>query len=297
MNANDIRIALEEISGGAACREFELSNLVQLGGSYRQSRWRAQANPVDLFIKIMPLRDYLQLEASYLDLELLHGALENCATAHVPEPWFVARSGGLALFGSEYVELETLDSDKLDALAETLKHLHQSTEEPFGLSRDNFIGDTPQLNTPADDWISFWKHARLEPQIALATKNGLAAPTLDACREVQTQAERWLSPVDPALVHGDLWSGNFAQTPDGKVALYDPACYYGDPDVDIAMTRLFGRLDERFYSRYYELRGIQQPQPKLYDFYNLYHLLNHFNLFGGSYAGAVAHTAESLLKS
>ena len=157
----------------------------------------------------------------------------------------------------------------------------------FGFFQDNFIGARPQINTPSDSWISFFRDYRLAPQFKAA--DSYFTPRE---RELNTKLldhldEFLLEPENPSLVHGDLWSGNVMCGSDGKAMLIDPACYVGHAEVDLAMTELFGGFPPAFYDAYREVHPLQPGYENRRDLYNLYQLLNHLNLFGPSYLGAV----------
>jgi fructosamine-3-kinase len=191
--------------------------------------------------------------------------------------------------GAGYLLLEFLElNGKRDfaALGRMLASAHRKTAPRFGWSRDNYIGSTPQLNGWCDDWAEFWLERRMRPQIELANKNGfrLSLPSLKLLEKHKPQ---------PSLLHGDLWSGNAGFTADGPV-VFDPAVYYGDREADLAMTELFGGFPREFYAAYHHAFPLQEGYEKRKTLYNLYHLLNHLNLFGGGYLGQVEATLRLL---
>ena len=157
----------------------------------------------------------------------------------------------------------------------------------FGFFQDNFIGARPQVNTPSDSWISFFRDNRLAPQFKAADSyfdtndRKLVTKLLDHLEEFLVEPEK------PSLLHGDLWSGNVMCGPDGKAMLIDPACYVGHAEADLAMTELFGGFPTEFYKAYHEARPLQDGYENRRDLYNLYQLLNHLNLFGATYLGPV----------
>ena len=185
--------------------------------------------------------------------------------------------------GEAYLLLQWLElrsRGDFAALGRMLAQVHRSTHDRFGWARDNFIGATPQRNDRTGDWKKFWCEQRMEPQLELARRNGHRVDIGRVCEVLDGHAPQ------PSLVHGDLWSGNFGFTAEGPV-VFDPAVYYGDREVDLAMTELFGGFPPAFYSAY-------GPMPAGYEtrkhLYNLYHLLNHLNLFGGRYLAQVNAT-------
>lgn len=179
-------------------------------------------------------------------------------------------------------------------------NLHRCYTESFGFFEDNFIGATVQLNLPNEkektNWIEFYWNKRLLFQYKLAEKNGYCD---DFLRKLFSKLENKIelilnqSEIKPSLLHGDLWSGNFIADEKGKVCLIDPAVYYGDREADLAMTKLFGGFNERFYSAYFEEFPLNEGWQERENIYKLYHLLNHLNLFGSSYYGSVISAIKS----
>ena len=174
------------------------------------------------------------------------------------------------------------------ALGRMLAHAHRIPGPRFGWQRDNYIGATPQQNGWSDSWADFWWTRRMAPQLALATEKGfvLKAPPLELLQQHEPQ---------PSLLHGDLWSGNVGFTRDGP-AVFDPAVYYGDREADLAMTELFGGFPPAFYAAYDEAFPRDEGYARRKPLYNLYHLLNHLNLFGGGYLAQVQETLRLLLR-
>ena len=157
----------------------------------------------------------------------------------------------------------------------------------YGFKHDNYIGSGFQLNTPKDSWISFFRECRLRPQFARA---GGYFDTADKKRieRLLDHLNQYLAePAHPSLLHGDFWAGNYMVDRDGAPWLIDPAAYVGHAEADIAMTELFGGFDQAFYGAYKEAAGLSADYRDRRDLYNLYHLLNHLNLFGGSYLSSV----------
>jgi protein-ribulosamine 3-kinase len=189
-----------------------------------------------------------------------------------------------------YLLLEYLDLDGREdfaALGRMLANAHRKPGPRFGWQRDNYIGATPQPNGWCDHWGEFWRERRMKPQLELARRNGfdLALPSLGLLENHRPQ---------PSLLHGDLWSGNAGFTAQGPV-VFDPAVYYGDREADLAMTELFGGFPPEFYAAYNEAWPVESGYEKRKPLYNLYHLLNHLNLFGGGYLRQVETTLSSLL--
>jgi protein-ribulosamine 3-kinase len=184
--------------------------------------------------------------------------------------------------GKAFILLEQLDlqrSGDFAQLGRMLAALHRQTGPRFGWARDNYIGLTAQQNGWHDDWAEFWREKRLRPQLDWATSKGFALemPDLKLLEGHQPQ---------PSLLHGDLWSGNAGFTAEGPV-VFDPAVYYGDREADLAMTELFGGFPEEFYQAYNEAFPLAPGYQQRKHLYNLYHLLNHLNIFGGGYLSQV----------
>ncbi len=175
-------------------------------------------------------------------------------------------------------------------------HLDKLGDE-YGCNADNYIGSTPQKNSKCKSWISFFGKNRLGFQIKTAEKNGLATKELVSQTELLIERlDRYLfEPNRPSVLHGDLWSGNAMAGKDGNAVIYDPAAYFGHNEADLAMTELFGRFDERFYNAYNEVFPIDSGYSTRKEIYNLYHILNHLNLFGRSYASQASSILKRLL--
>ena len=244
-------------------------------------------NGAFLFFKIHENAEILQSEV--LALEAL--------SAHVRVPRVlssvqVEHAGVLIL---EHLTLRAPQSSQdWQAVALALARLHQPAGEGYGRFADNYIGGSIQRNHSDDSWQRFFAECRLQPQLDRAI--ALPAAVRRDVDKVIARLADWL-PDRPAsaLLHGDLWSGNFALRGDTPV-FYDPACYYGDPQVDLAMMALFGNTPESFYLTYMGATPDADLRCRWWV-YDLYHLLNHFNLFGSSYAASIARVAAKLLRS
>lgn len=222
------------------------------------------------------------------------GAL-RAAAVRAPEPIAHGTDAGSAWLVLEFLSL-TGDGDPADA-GRQLALLHATQGPAYGWPQDNFIGLTPQRNGRHEDWSEFWVKERLSPQLELARQrgpgkalDGLAPLILDAVPRLLAGHQ-----PAPSLLHGDLWSGNSGFLADGAPVLFDPAPYYGDPEADLAMTELFGGFPPRFYAAYRETAGVDAGYGLRKTLYNLYHVLNHANLFGGGYVDQAKRMIEQLL--
>ncbi|MCR5687865.1 MAG: fructosamine kinase family protein [Lachnospiraceae bacterium] len=155
----------------------------------------------------------------------------------------------------------------------------------FGFARDNFIGASKQVNTPSDSWVDFYRSRRLEVQIRMAG-NALAPYMKDVLRLLDRLGDILTEPERPSLLHGDMWGGNHLVDKNGQAVLIDPAAYVGHAEADMAMTEMFGSMPHDFYRGYHEMIPEDDGYRDRKDLYNLYHYLNHFNLFAGHYLQA-----------
>ena len=184
------------------------------------------------------------------------------------------------IFGRELAALHQADASKFVA------------RDAFGFFEDNFIGARPQDNSPAATWLEFFRDKRLAPQFKAADKNFSSGDRSRITKLLDHLDDFLIEPKAPSLLHGDLWSGNVMAGPDGKAMLIDPAAYVGHAEADLAMTELFGGFPPDFYQAYREANPLEPGYEKRRDLYNLYQLLNHLNLFGQSYLGAVLSVVE-----
>jgi protein-ribulosamine 3-kinase len=226
-------------------------------------------------------------------------ALADAGVAVIPEVIGQGVTDEHAWLMLEYLPLASPSASSDRALGAALAELHEQTSEQHGWHRNNWIGASPQQNAPSPDWVTFYGSQRLSPQLDLARGNGAERQLLDATEAVIECLPQILAGHAPApsLLHGDLWSGNRAALPDGRPVLLDPAVHCGDGECDLAMTRLFGGFGAGFYDAYHE-RLPQAPGHELrQDLYQLYHVLNHFNLFGGGYGNQALRLCSRLLAS
>ena len=215
------------------------------------------------------------------------GLAELAAARALRVPRVLARgaAGGDAFLALEWIDAVAADAPCEARLGAGLAALHGCHAARCGYAEDNFIGATPQCNAWMDDWATFFRERRLRPQLSGAARRGFAAEV--SCGERLLAAVPALlagREVRPSLLHGDLWGGNWLASANGEPVLIDPAVYYGDREADLAMTRLFGGFGAAFY-RAYDAAAPRAPGWQVRaDLYNLYHVLNHVNLFGGGYA-------------
>lgn len=211
----------------------------------------------------------------------------------IPGVVHIGAAGKDAFLVLEFVEQGRKLDDFWEAFGISLARLHSQTNEKFGLDHDNYIGSLPQSNTRHSAWSEFFACERLEPQLRLARDEGKVTRQLASrFANLFTVLDEIFPAEKPALLHGDLWSGNFMVSPSGSACIMDPAVYFGHREMDIAMTRLFGGFAEGFYDGYMQQRALEKGWEKRIDLCNLYPLLVHVNLFGGGYISQV----ESIMK-
>ena len=235
-------------------------------------------------------------------------------------PMFAAEADGLAALGAagaiavpgvvargnddenawlvlQWLDLGPLDAKSAATLGAQLAAQHRIAQEKFGWGRDNFIGSSPQVNGWADDWLAFWRDRRLHAQLRLAAHNRLPSRMIDRGERLAADCGAFFRGYRPArsLLHGDLWGGNAAALGDGTPVAFDPAVHVGDREADLAMTELFGGFPKDFQSAYRAAWPLDEGYSTRREFYNLYHVLNHANLFAGGYVRQAEHSIERLL--
>ena len=193
--------------------------------------------------------------------------------------------------GQAFIELERLDlgrgnRDVEKMLGEQLAAMHRCTADRHGWHRDNTIGMTPQVNTRSSDWIGFFREQRLLFQLRLAASNGFSGELQQLGGQLADSMHTLFDGYEPepSLLHGDLWGGNWGAV-DGEPVIFDPAVYYGDRETDIAMTQVFGGFGRAFYKSYESAWPMHEGFGRRNLLYQLYHMLNHLNLFGSGYLG------------
>ncbi len=220
--------------------------------------------------------------------------IEATSTVAVPEVIVFGLTGKSSFLVLSFME-EGSDSPASQAeLGTQLARLHAIEQPYFGWTRDNCIGATPQPNPRSDDWVSFYADHRLAHQFDLARNKGQSFADSSRLLENLPSFFADYSPR-PALLHGDLWGGNASCDKQGAPFVYDPASYYGDRETDIAFTHMFGGFSHAFYEAYDRVYPLDPGFKTRKILYNLYHELNHFNLFGGGYASSAQSSIHQLL--
>ncbi|MEO1768044.1 fructosamine kinase family protein [Thiobacter aerophilum] len=245
------------------------------------------------FVKIHDAERLPMFEAEAAGL----AELARTGAVRVPKPVTSGTAEGHAFLVLECLDLSSGSARAARLLGEALARQHRDTRPAFGWDRDNTIGATPQPNAWMTDWVDFWREQRLGHQLALAKENGLPARALEKGERVMDHLPAFFTdhrPM-PSLLHGDLWGGNWGEDERGHPVIFDPAVYYGDREADLAMTELFGGFPADFYAAYRAAWALDPGYAVRKVLYNLYHVLNHFNLFGGGYGPQAERMMERLL--
>ena len=254
-------------------------------------RWQSDCGPV--FVKLAPAARHAMFEAEAEALQEISAA----QAVRVPAVLGCGVAENSAFLALEWIDFGAAGPRAEQQLGEQLAALHGRQAPRFGWHRDNTIGSTPQHNDWCADWAAFYARERLEFQLGLAESRGLGARIIERGRALAQDTGRFFEtyrPV-PSLLHGDLWGGNWAADRDGHPVIFDPASYYGDREADLAMTRLFGGFGEGFYRAYEAAWPLDPGAGTRLDLYRLYHVLNHYNLFGGGYGAQAGRMIDGLL--
>jgi fructosamine-3-kinase len=247
------------------------------GGDINQAGRIELSSGDKLFVKWNDSAPNDMFEVESRGLKLLNSADSGI---EIPSPLLVTKS----FLVLEWVEEGGGNSTSALEFGRKLGRLHMSSSDYFGLDHDNYIGKLPQSNNKHTNWYDFFALERLEPQVRMGIESGkLSRPILKKAEGFYKKLGSILPTEKPALLHGDLWSGNYMFTKLGGVSIYDPAVYYGHREMDIAMTRLFGGFSANFYEGYSEEFPLSGGFDSRVSIYNLYPILVHANLFGGSY--------------
>ncbi|OUS31901.1 hypothetical protein A9Q99_02065 [Gammaproteobacteria bacterium 45_16_T64] len=278
----------------------------ELGSDYFRSRLRRSGeggisetwelygvNTPSLFIKI-GRQGFEQMYASEcVCLE----ELQRAKKFRVPKPMLCGViEGQCAFLAMEFIQLTSLRRSSEVALGEALAEMHSIESDRFGFAEDNYIGRSMQPNGWSLNWWSFFAENRLQHQLSMAINSGLRSDLVEPIQLVIQKAPVYFvtHKPKPTLLHGDLWSGNVSADSQGRPVIYDPAVYYGDAETDVAMSQMFGALGQAVYDAYYANIDAQDGIALRRPVYDLYHWLNHFNLFGISYLGQVERVIKQL---
>ncbi len=271
------------VSGG------DINQAFRVEGVFTDNNQAAQ-----YFIKLNQQSRLAMFEAEAAGLE----EIDQSKTIRVPKVVCHGVEGSQSFLVLENLSLaQGLGVDAAKRLGQQLAAMHRVTAPQFGWQRNNTIGTTQQNNNLTDSWIDFWREQRLGFQLDLAKSHGCGLSLYTKGEKLKSQLQQFFLSYtpEPSLLHGDLWSGNYGYLSSGEPVIYDPAVYYGDRETDLAMTELFGGFVAEFYSAYNEVWPLDKGYQRRKTLYNLYHVLNHFNLFGGGYAIQAENMLDNLL--
>jgi protein-ribulosamine 3-kinase len=276
---------------GLRCAAYPAQRLSGAGVS-ESYHWPCETGEA-LLVKVASLSRRAALEAEAAGL----AALAATKALRVPRVLASGTTGDCVFLALEWIEAVPAAAIAEGRLGEGLAALHAVLAPRFGWERDNTIGASAQMNGWMSDWTEFFRERRLRPQLELAVQNGFGGL-------IGEPGERLLGSLplllgahapQPSLLHGDLWGGNWLATTDDEPVIFDPAVYYGDRETDVAMTRLFGGFGAAFYRAYESAAPLPAGAQTRAELYNLYHVLNHANLFGSGYARAARAMIDRLL--
>ena len=277
----------------ATGEDFVVQKCRAIGGGCVNSTYSVEDGVRRYFVKLNRASRLSMFEAEADGLS----EIAAIGVIRVPHPVCAGVAEDSAFLVLEFIDFSSGRKGRAEDLGRQLANMHRVSTAQFGWRRDNTIGSTPQINTPANSWPEFWRERRLGRQLALAASNGYSGA-------LQREGERLLAKLDgffagyaplPSLLHGDMWGGNYAYSASGEPVIFDPAVYYGDRETDLAMTELFGGFPAVFQAAYREVLPLDSGYPVRKVLYNLYHILNHLNMFGEGYLGQAEGMIEKLL--
>jgi len=261
-------------------KPFQIQQKKGIGGGSINSAYQVTGNDgQQYFIKLnsASLEFMFQVEFDSLN-ELLQVDM-----IQIPHPVCFGTAESKSYLVLEYITMKS--SGDQQQLGYALAQMHKITASQYGWYQDNIIGSTPQRNNKHSNWLTFWREERLLPQVNMLYDKGYKKQLQALSDKLLNNLDSLLANHNPAasLLHGDLWSGNYAFNDQGRPVIFDPALYYGDREADLAMTELFGGFSQGFYQAYNEAWPLDNNYNQRKTLYNLYHILNHANLFGSSY--------------
>jgi len=285
----DLWTAISESIAEKTAAPFKIETRQAVAGGDINQAFRLSDQKNVYFVKLNSARLQSMFEAEFIGLE----HLSNSHSIRVPEPLVVGEAEGQSYLVMEYINLG--GSMPSRTFGEQMAALHQNENRQFGFSINNTIGSTPQNNNWQDNWVVFWQQ-RLGYQLDLLIAKA-SASLFDTGSRLIELVPRFFDSYQPraSLLHGDLWSGNYDVDEQGNPVIYDPACYYGDREADLAMMELFGHPGQTFFSAYDSCYPIDTGYRTRKNLYNLYHILNHANLFGAGYTGQATQMVKTLL--
>ena len=282
------KIDFQQILSEKFCKPVFVESVHSIGGGCINETAKVKTSAGIFFAKWNDAKKYPgMLETEANGLRLLKGA----AAISVPEVITPKTIGNTQYLILEYIDSAVKQKNFWIDFGKSLAKLHKNTSEKFGLDHDNYIGSLPQSNCQHLKWSEFFVLERLEPQIRLARNNKrIGNSILRQFGKLFSQLEKIFPEEKPSLLHGDLWIGNYMIGNKGKPFIIDPAVYFGHREIDLGMTKLFGGFSSEFYESYHEQFPLEKDWQKRTDICNLYPLMVHVNLFGGSYSSQIEST-------
>jgi fructosamine-3-kinase len=287
--------AIEQKVQSITGQPFQISDRQPVGGGSINQAYRIGNDRAAYFVKLNQASKLDMFVAEALGLQ----AMTDTLSIRVPRTLGWGSTSTHSYLILEWLDLGQGETHTWAMMGRHLASLHRHTHsQGFGWDQSNTIGETPQINTWCTDWTTFFSHHRIGYQLQLAQRRGGSFSLGQELLQVIPQVLAEHNP-QPSLVHGDLWSGNAAFSRTGEPIIFDPAVYYGDREVDLAMSELFGSFPAEFYQGYQDAWPLEAGYSQRKVLYNLYHILNHFNLFGGGYynqAERVIHQVITMIK-
>lgn len=283
---------IEKAISESSSHPFKIKRRTAISGGCINQTFLLEGDKQRYFIKLNDTGGLPMFDAESAGLQ----AILDTGTISAPQPLCTGIADNHTFLVMSYIN-STGNASNHALLGEQLAAMHRKRFNYFGWHQDNTIGSTIQPNPHRSNWIDFWREQRLGFQLTLAAQNGFGGA-------LQTDGERLMDCLgglfdgytpQPSLLHGDLWSGNYCFDQDGTPTIFDPACYYGDREADIAMSELFGGFNSEFYRAYQNAFPLKSGYQTRKTLYNLYHILNHLNLFGEGYLSQAQQMMRQLL--
>lgn len=285
MRDNDFHIAWLKALNKALNSNSTLLNVGVVGGGSINDARRINTSEGSFFVKLNdaePFPGMFEAEAKGLAFLAEHSSFE------IPKPIATGETLDKQWIIMEIITSGAKKPDYWENFGRRMAEMHKRTNDTFGLSYDNYIGSLPQYNKPTAEWPEFFVEQRLKPQLEMAKSKSLASSEIVRLFEkVFSRAERYFPKEPPAALHGDLWTGNFMTTASGDATIFDPSVAFGHREMDIGMSKLFGSFDNKFYAAYNEVYPMEKGWEQRVNIANLYPLMAHVNIFGGSYTSQV----------
>ncbi len=273
--------AVEETLRPIFGNHLKVQDFKPVGGGCINNGGRLLTQAGNFFIKYNDEQFEGMFDVEAKGLRLLKAA----EAIHIPEVYCTGRTqDGMIFIVLEWIESKRRKNDFWQTFGAQLANMHRVSNDTFGLDTDNYIGSLPQYNNKHRNWPDFFREERIEPQIAIGRDNGkLSNSIIEQIRNIYPKLPDIFPEEQPALLHGDLWGGNFMVDQEGEPALIDPAVYYGHREMELAFTQMFGGFNREFYEAYDHHFPLEKGFDDRKALYNLYPVLVHVNLFGGAY--------------